>query len=585
MEIALPILALGSFYIVSKNNKKDNFQSMGKKPNYLPNSNLPVKNYPITTKQQIDDSLNAYPDPNTATDQYFDQNVYENQAKDGKKVGNHIQKIYSLTGDYLNSSEFKHANMVPFFGGKIKGQIYNNNNAESILDNMVGSGSQVIKKIEQAPLFKPQENMQYNNGSPNNSDFYQSRVNPAIRNHMVKPFESVHVGPGLDQGYTNKGSLGFNSGMEARDKWLDKTVDELRTANNPKQEFDLFGLEGPAQSSITNLGIQGKVEKYRPDGFFINTQDRWLTTVGAEKGNRPIAEEIFQNSHRAWETNSYVGVPVGVDKVAGHAPTHFEPSKRITPSETNSVNHSNAVGQTPFQSLDTHHQSHSILNNNRAINQQPINFGANFNRSITAVIAPILDAFKSTRKEEFSNNIRVYGNMASNVPSNYVVDTTVPLQTTVKETTLHPSRGNVGGNQTFTNLYDINEYQPRFNQRDGTTQNTYIPPGGSSYGARNVDAEYRQHNNDLKTALGRTPIGNINLYSGDINMQINRQNGNTENNRFNPASSVIKMPALVENYGMQHGPNNPVPNYDRIQPWVVDAFKQNPYTHPLTNAV
>ena len=26
---------------------------------------------------------------------------------------------------------------------------------------MIGSGSQVIKKIEQAPLFKPEENMQW----------------------------------------------------------------------------------------------------------------------------------------------------------------------------------------------------------------------------------------------------------------------------------------------------------------------------------------------------------------------------------------------------------------------------------------
>uniref|UniRef100_A0A6C0H553 Uncharacterized protein n=1 Tax=viral metagenome TaxID=1070528 RepID=A0A6C0H553_9ZZZZ len=584
MEIALPILALGSFYIVSKNNK-ENFKSMGQKNNYLPNTNLPVKNYPITTKQQIDDSVNYYPDPNTATDIYFDQNVYENNSNKHKRVGNNIQQIYSLTGDYVNSSEFKHANMVPFFGSKIKGQIYNNNNSETILDNMVGSGSQVIKKIEQAPLFKPQENMQFNNGTPNNSDFYQSRQNPAMRNHMVKPFESVHVGPGLDQGYSDKGSLGFNSGMEARDKWLPKTVDELRTNNNPKQTFDLVGLEGPAHSAITNLGIQGKVEKYRPDGFFINTQDRWLTTVGAEKGNRPISEEIFQNSHRAWDTNSYIGVPVGVDKHAGHAPVNFEQSKRISVSETNHVNHSNAVSQTPFQSIENHHNNHSILKNNRSVNHQSTNFGNIFSRSIIASIAPIVDAFKPTRKEEFTDNIRVFGNIGSTVSSNYVIDSTKPLPTTIKETTLHASRGNIGTGQMFSNNYDINNFQPIHNQRDNTTENNYVPPGGSNYGMRNVDAEYRQHNNDLKTTEGRTPIGNISLYSGNINMQINKQNGNTENNRFNPPASIIKIPAHVENYGMQHGPNNPIENYDRIQPWVVDAFKENPYTHSLTNAV
>ena len=55
-------------------------------------------------------------------------------------------------------------------------QTYNvNNNAETILDNYVGNGSQIIKKIEQAPLFKPQENIQWAYGMPDMSDFYQSR--------------------------------------------------------------------------------------------------------------------------------------------------------------------------------------------------------------------------------------------------------------------------------------------------------------------------------------------------------------------------------------------------------------------------
>jgi carbamoyltransferase len=42
--------------------------------------------------------------------------------------------------------------MIPFYGAKIKGQVYNNNIAETILDNMIGSGSQVIKKIEKQHL-------------------------------------------------------------------------------------------------------------------------------------------------------------------------------------------------------------------------------------------------------------------------------------------------------------------------------------------------------------------------------------------------------------------------------------------------
>ena len=96
--------------------------------------------------------------------------------------------------NYLDSNEFKHNNMVPFNGGKIRGNTYDMNLSETILDNMVGSGSNVIKKIEQAPLFKPEDNMSYPNGTPNSSDFFQSRVNPGMRNSNNKPFESQRVG-------------------------------------------------------------------------------------------------------------------------------------------------------------------------------------------------------------------------------------------------------------------------------------------------------------------------------------------------------------------------------------------------------
>ena len=41
------------------------------------------------------------------------------------------------------------------------------------------------------------------------------------------PFEQIRVAPGLNKGYTNEGSQGFNSGMTYK-KWIDKTVDDLR---------------------------------------------------------------------------------------------------------------------------------------------------------------------------------------------------------------------------------------------------------------------------------------------------------------------------------------------------------------------
>ena len=210
MELAIPLLALGGMYVItnqskttskpnknnsnnnnsssnngSNNTNKENFTGMGAKANYLPNTNVPPTNYPITNNKELVDTVQEYQNPNVATDKYFNQNAYEQKQRAGGKVDSNIQQVYSLTGNFMDSEQFRHNNMVPFNGGKVKGQIYNNNNAESILDNYAGTGSQVIKKIEQAPLFKPQDNIQWSHGAPNMSDFMQSRVAPGLKNNMV----------------------------------------------------------------------------------------------------------------------------------------------------------------------------------------------------------------------------------------------------------------------------------------------------------------------------------------------------------------------------------------------------------------
>ena len=52
--------------------------------------------------------------------------------------------------------------------------------------------------------------------------------------------------------------------MISRKNWMPKTVDELRTTNYPKMEFDLNGHEGPLLSAIQNQGfLMIKLEKLK----------------------------------------------------------------------------------------------------------------------------------------------------------------------------------------------------------------------------------------------------------------------------------------------------------------------------------
>ena len=602
MELAIPLIALGGLFIVSnqKNKKcdsspekKETFVSMGKpkQNSYLPNTNLPPENFPDSlATSTLFENVQEYPNPNSATDKYFDQNMFENKVNQGIQSADNLQNIYSLSGNYMNSQEFKHANMVPFNGGKITGFTYNTDIAETLLDNRTGSGSQVIKKIEQAPLFKPENDVSWSYGMPNQSDFYQSRVNPVNKNNHAKPFESVNVGPGLGLGYTTEGGGGYNGGMMMRDSWLDKTVDELRVVTNPKLEYSLANHEGPANSYIKARGLIGRVEKNRPDTFFINTQDRWLTTTGAEKGDRLRPIEEMGVIRRADCLDNYMGPAGATDQKGNYTNPEFEKSRRNVWNACD-VGQSSAMGKGPTNNNDQILESFAKASypNNRSTLSQPNSYRSGFSGAIGAVIAPLMDILKPTRKEELVQNMRVYGERGTNVPSSYVNNPNDTPKTTNKETTLYSAHFNIN-NQTASQ-YVNNELPLNPTQRQ-TTDISYTGSAGghgTQYGDMLYDAAYRQQNNDIKsqTIHGRTNQGNTQIFNPTMNVNISRQDANLTDNRWSTPSMIFPSTPSRDNVGVERHRQclDQSINCERIAPSILNAFKNNPYTQSLTTSV
>lgn len=621
MELAIPLIALGGFYVISnqgsssneQNNrentnnpnynaanvkahahkkKMESFTNMGANHNALPNTNIPPQNYPVMNNDQLVNTVQQYVNPNKETDKYFNQNFYQTKENAGVRVGADIPQVYSLTGDYMETSQFKHNNMVPFNGGKVKGQFYKEDTAQSMLDNMVGTGSQSIKKVEQAPLFKPQADMQWSYGAPNMSDFYQSRVVAGNNKSNIKPFESENVGPGLNKGYDANGSGGFNSGMESRDLWMPKNVDELRVLTNPKQEYTLDNLQGPAISNITNVGILGKMEKNRPDTFFMNTQDRWFTTVGAEKGNRLVSEEVLQYQNRNDTSDYYAGSAASALKTSSYVPGSIQESKRVVLG-TKDVLASKACGKGGHDDLTNAHKSHTNYSNSRSRNNQQESFGSGFSSAVGAVIAPFMDMLKPNRKEEYVSNIRVYGNAESLVhgSGNYVINPYDTTNTTVKETTLYSPNSYIGNQSTATGGYTVSEQQPITNQRDSTNVSAINGVGGaaSRYGDRSYEADYGQINNEFKekTLVNHPNLGGSQIFNQQMNVSIAKLDSDRNTTGFGAPMSVIPNGPVKENYGrtiskQQYDVNA---GCNRLDGALLSAFAANPYTHSLTNAV
>jgi hypothetical protein len=602
-ELAVPLIALGSMYVISKQKDKKNksdmegYTNMAQIRNPLPGINppKPVINFPLTEPVKTSNNTSAYMNPNQITDKYFNPDNYAAQEKRNNGtygVGGNTQTTYSLTGKEINKETFKHNNMMPYFGGKIRGATADTNITESILDNMQGQGSQIYAKREQAPMFNPQEGYQFANGSPNMSDFMQSRVNPGMRMANVKPWDEQRVAPGLNQGFTNSGNLGFNSGMEAREKWLDRGVDELRVATNPKTTFELQGHEGPGTYYIKtaqSLETQGKIEKHLPEKFFASGPERWMTTTGIEKGQTARGIEELRDVSRINTTAEYYGSRANQNEGAYVNGEYMPVKRQVLPVEDYATLSSIGAGQPTTGDYGI--QSYSNLNNNRSTtNREDISVGA-AGGFMKAIVSPLMDFLRPTRKEDVVDNMRSSGNAGTTVSNGKVFNPADRTKTTIREMTeaeLDCNHMNVQSQSA--NAYLVSKQQPVSMQRDTTTGSHTGVAGSNGFAAtKSYEAEYKQRNNVNKTQTNRPNQGGTQMFNQTDNINIHKRDGDRDNNRWwvPSASSTAGFTArgateTLDRMKVSESYDKNI-NTDRIAPEILNAFKSNPYTQSLSS--
>ena len=495
----------------------------------------------------------------------------------------------SLSGEKVSNSYFTHENMTPFFGAKNTARSINNSHQnESMLDTYLGKGSQHIEKREQAPLFAPNDNYQWAHGTPNQTDFIQSRVNPSSKISNVLPFEQEKVGPGIGLGARTEGSSGFNSGMMNRETWMPKTVDEMRVKTNAKSSgVGLFGHEGPAVSNIKEMGDIGKLEKNRPERTFEMGHDRVMTTTGAEKGVtlRPIQEDRYTN--RPETTTSYIGA-AGSDNQGVFVDGEYMPSKHIDLGEV-PMSVANANGRSGATAGDYGIKSQVLYNNNRTANTQSDYFGA-IGGAIGSVISPLLDVLRPSRKENTIGTLRPYQNASTSVTQSYVFNPADRPGTTIRETTENSKfHMTPGTNEMNKGGYTVTNVQPVANNR--MSQSDYFYSGNASAGdgtheARPYDAEYRQRNNDIKSSTidGRLVKGGMSLMNNNTNYNTKDITQKLEVNRQN-APVYSRQPPSTETMGRLQGKQYFPTEMEnkRNESNLLSSLKKNPYALSITS--
>ena len=595
-QLIIPAVALSGLYIISNHNKdkeKDEEETEGfanhnkkKIPQSLPVTPIPM-NYP-TIQKVSQSNPKYYKTPNQATDKYFDQEVYTTieQNNPTDSVGGSVQSAVGLTGEKINKANFKHNNMVPFFGSKLKGLTKSADLAEIQLDNMQGAGSQFFTKSEQAPLFKPHQNMSWTNGMPNTSDFMQSRELPSTKMSNIKPFDEEQVAPGLGLGYTACGSkAGYNAGVEDRNSWLPKTVNELRYTTNPKVTYGLCGHEGPASATVKDaatLETQGRVEQTKPDTSYEVGPSRWFTTTGLEHAPTVRSKEVLQATKRPdYSETDYYG-PGTKEGQATYINSHNNNSHK---QQLNSKPLSVATGRSGPAKTDFGHGSYHAACNNRSTTKQATELNGP-SGIVSALTAPILDIIRPTRKQNVIGTIRPNGNVQfTNGSAAPIFNPADRTQTTIREQTEEGSQHLYITNQLEGGGYQTNKQRAVTQERDTTTTNYTGNAVGESHAMSQTSA-YNQRNIN-KTALNRPNQGNTVTFNSNINMNLRSDDARLNNRTMAamPNSGTMTSIPSIDNYGQINTPQNydQCLSCDRINPDILTAFKSNPYTQSLSS--
>ena len=511
-QIAIPLVIAGALFLMS-NNKKEDFAN----PLVLEELEKGQVSDQLNMKSQLNEKSQSKGDKTTFYNNIDSTSLNTNnsgtysQYQDkyliqSKKKNNSNDLFETLAGNQITQNSMNHNNMQIFYNSKLNGANQLSFENDYKLDMYTGSGSTSIEKKEISSLFKPAENSQNVYGTQNQSDFFQSRVNESLRHANTKPWAEVK---------DSAGTLGFNSAMVDRDKWMPKKVDELRTTNNPKSNY-LQNYQSPAYkpTAITGSDKINMIKK-KPDTYHMNSGVGGMGPAIGEAKPMQFSEQMLTDPNREHTSVSYYGAK-GASETQGYVKGQMSETHRQQ-LPTNSF--TNLTGNNIYLTKDNS-DSYNTYTNSRDTSQGY--FGAMQGTFMQNIVDPLVKGLKHTKKTNFTENTN-NGNLAGPV-KHMVFNPKDKLSTTNREMTSEKiglNHLNIERQDGMTTGYMTANPYLGHTQRESTNNSQMgiaksILPMGKSY-----DAEYNQRNNDLKSAtiMGYTPNGKTDVFNNSINMK------------------------------------------------------------------
>ena len=473
-----------------------------------------------------------------------------------------------LTGNKVMSSDFKHNNMVPFFGGRVRQNVAPQANS-AVLDSFTGSGINQITKREVETMFDTAQTP-YGNpyGLEASADFVKSRINDPRNRSGERPFEPQRVGPGVNEGFAATGKGGFQQ-FEVNQYMRDniRKTDELRTSDNPKLTYKQPVV--PGQHFIgTAAQDAGEVRKYRPDKFYIDeTGKRFFVTTGdvIKETTRPI--QVMKHVTRPETSSENIGpagaVEFGESYVTGSYRTPmaqqyggagFRNADMTTYTTADTDAPENDYGRSGYEVRPN--ERNATSERGMGLNLVPAEAGA--------LTVHYDDPNRPTRRQETVGNIRQTGTpvgYAQGAPAITVWDPNDIARTTVKEGTINwnwmgqAAPGADGA--TRLKVYDPEDIaRPTQKAQISAKSEHYGPSNSVNKDFTSHDAAYNMRTNPNKEqiAAGRDPMhgngGALAVFDGDIHQTTRKLDADIVNDRANAVNRVVGMPTGVGDIGM-----------------------------------
>ena len=374
-----------------------------------------------------------------------------------------LKKVTLLSGEDVDSSQFTHNNMVPFYGGKIRQSVDVDVNS-SKLESFTGVIQDYKCKKEVPSFFDKTKDLHNPYGMQNMNDFYQDRMYQSKVRNNVTPIPQVRVGPGINKGYTSEPTGGFHQ-LDYRDCILPKTVDQLRVESKPKVSYEARTVDG---MKAKLAGKSGKVSKNRVPTYYEKSPDMLFTTTGAQIKSKMMPEVIDRETHRQNTTQEYLGGALSQNGKGRKMEPNVRETHRNAFKEFGIRNPALADKGVGYKH-DYGKKNILVYANERDVTTTKV-YQGNITSAIKAIIAPLEDVLRITKKQTSVNNPRHSGNISRPFPEKPTVyDPNDVMRTTIKETTLQEAiLGNLKGHEKLT-VYDPNDVM-RTTTRETTLQ-------------------------------------------------------------------------------------------------------------------